>query len=517
MPRFISADDFTSRPRPVPGPIRNPVASVLLWASKTDPRTIAVCSRWAIATQTALGVFVFFTAVMAYGAAYYTLSTLNAAGSWTGWIALGWSIFVFFLDREIVGGLDKMTAIVRPILALFIGTLVAIPIELFVFQERIDQELQRQYRQDNKQQLDELRSKQSQLEERRNGLRAILDELRKQEAEWGKAMDDELVGRPKSGRTGVQGAGPVFDNANAQQASVRARIQDVRRDLDQLERSIPEETARQDKQFQREEIGKITNFVTRYEAMDKVVHNSNALYRLSWIITLAFVLIEMTPALLKLLTPHVDYHHLVRAEIRENVTRIDEIADRNYRLAIENPESPELSVSEKFAIARFAAPAQLAPARFTQVQDDGQRVAVPIEASPQPLPVTKPEFDQAYLDQLCDSFLHLFGDIPRPTVLIKSADVFDNANAHCRYSRSAAEPCTIEFNDEYLRLASEQAVENTMKHELVHAWIHSKGITDSATHGHVFITKGREVGCDVERYVLELAAKSISATAVAAG
>ena len=42
-----------------------------------------------------------------------------------------------------------------------------------------------------------------------------------------------------------------------------------------------------------------------------------------------------------------------RAEIRENVTRIDEISDRNYRIAVQNPEAPEPSVSEKFTAVRF--------------------------------------------------------------------------------------------------------------------------------------------------------------------
>ena len=88
--------------------------------------------------------------------------------------------------------------------------------------------------------------------------------------------------------------------------------------------------------------------------MDRVVHSSDALFRLSWVVTLTLILIEMTPALLKLLTPHVDYHHLVKAEIRENITRIDEISDRNYRLAMEHPEVPELSVSEKFTIVRYS-------------------------------------------------------------------------------------------------------------------------------------------------------------------
>src|ERR1035438_2108314 len=181
---------------PLPAPIRNPVTLALLWASKTDVRLVAVCSRWAAATQCALGMFVCFTALLAFGAAYYTLSTLQVPGSWVLWIAMLYAVFIGVLDREIVGGLDKTTALVRPILSLFIGTIIAIPIELWVFQGRIDQDLQRQYRLDNREQLDQLDDAQRRLEQRRADLQAQVADLRKQEADWGKIMDDELVGRP---------------------------------------------------------------------------------------------------------------------------------------------------------------------------------------------------------------------------------------------------------------------------------------------------------------------------------
>jgi hypothetical protein len=341
------------RPLPVPTPIRNPILLGLLWLSKSDTRLLALCGRWAIATQTAFGVFVLFTAALAFGAAYYTLSTLNAPASLVPWVAFGWSAFILFLDREIAGSLDRTTAIVRPFLALFVGTLVAIPIELWIFQGRVDQELQRIYRQDNKQQLDDLHAMQSKMDKRRDDMEATLGELRKQEADWAKVLDSEAVGRVGPGRTGIPGAGPAFQNAQTQQASVRQSIQETRRDLEQLQASIPYERKRLEGQFQREEVGTTTDFVTRYEAMDRVVHDSDPLYRLSWLITLALIFVEMTVALLKILTPHVDYHHLVQAEIRENCARIDELSDRNYRLAMENPEIPRLSVAEKFAIVKY--------------------------------------------------------------------------------------------------------------------------------------------------------------------
>lgn len=342
------------RPLKVPVPVRNPISLILFWLSKTDSRLVSVCSRWAIATQVAFGVFVAFTATLAFGAAYYTLSTLRAPSSLIPWISLAWAIFILFLDREIAGSLDKTTAIVRPFLALFIGTLVAIPIELWVFQQRIDQELQRQYRQDNKEQFDRLGAKEAQLDSRRHDLQSTLYDLRKEEADWGKILDSEAVGLVGSGRSGVPGAGPAFRNAEAQQASVRQRISEVREDLEHLDASLPNERQRLEQGFQREEVGKTTDFVTRYEALDRVIHSSDALYRLSWLITLAMIMIEMTPAILKILTPHVDYHHLVQAEIRENVTRIDEIAERNFRLAMENPEVPRHSVAEKFIIVRYS-------------------------------------------------------------------------------------------------------------------------------------------------------------------
>src|SRR5260370_41658012 len=102
VPKVAPKQDHR-RALPFSAPIRNPISLLFLCASKTDPRLVAVCSRWAINTQIALGVFVFFTALLALGSAYYTLSTLHASQFWALGIAIAWSVFVFFLDREIVG------------------------------------------------------------------------------------------------------------------------------------------------------------------------------------------------------------------------------------------------------------------------------------------------------------------------------------------------------------------------------------------------------------------------------
>jgi len=341
------------RPLAVPAPVRNPATLLLFWLSKTDPHLVSVCSRWAMATQAALGMFVLFSASLAFLAAYYTFSTLNVSESLIPWIAFGYSGFILACDREIAGSLEKTTALVRPFLALIISAVVTIPVELYVFQARVDQELDRQYREDNKSQLAELHVGQTKLEQRRSSLETTLAELRKQEADWANVLDSEAVGRSGIGRTGIPGIGPAFQNAQTQQTSVRQRMQEVRRDLEEIERSLPAERQRLESQLRREEIRTTKDFVSRYEALDRVIRSSDALYRLSWIIWAALAMIELAGAVLKMLTPLADYHHLVKAEIRERCARIDELGERNFRLAIENPEVPRLSVTEKFTIAWY--------------------------------------------------------------------------------------------------------------------------------------------------------------------
>ena len=74
---------------------------------------------------------------------------------------------------------------------------------------------------------------------------------------------------------------------------------------------------------------------------------------MSWAVTLFFILIEMTPALMKVLAISTDFHHIVSAEMKENIVRIDEIAELNLKIAMKNPTEPEPSVVEKFAFVRF--------------------------------------------------------------------------------------------------------------------------------------------------------------------
>jgi hypothetical protein len=117
----------TNSYRPVIRPTRNPITRAFHWASKTDPNIIPLCGWWTRQTQAALGFFVLFTATLALFSGTYTLTTLNVPPPFNFVLGSLWGTFIFYIDREIVGALDKRMAMVRPVLSLFIGVLVELP------------------------------------------------------------------------------------------------------------------------------------------------------------------------------------------------------------------------------------------------------------------------------------------------------------------------------------------------------------------------------------------------------
>jgi hypothetical protein len=88
--------------------------------------------------------------------------------------------------------------------------------------------------------------------------------------------------------------------------------------------------------------------------------------------------------------------------------------------------------------------------------------------------------DLQYLHLVLKAILPLFKPAPAPlrvipTLHILPPSMFKNAIAYYK-------PETICFNDQYLNRTPEQ-IENTMKHELLHAWLHQYGFRTGDSHG----------------------------------
>src|SRR5262245_5091968 len=117
--------------------------------SKTDQDALSAkcCSRFVRMTQTSLGIMVLITGVLAFFSGSYAIYTAFYGAAWAGFVAvpLGvlYSMMIMIFDREIVSATKKSAIIVRFPLALAIGLIVAVPLELRLLQDSIEKEVKR--------------------------------------------------------------------------------------------------------------------------------------------------------------------------------------------------------------------------------------------------------------------------------------------------------------------------------------------------------------------------------------
>lgn len=109
---------------------------------------------------------------------------------------------------------------------------------------------------------------------------------------------------------------------------------------------------------------------------------------------------------------------------------------------------------------------------------------------------------EQHMQSLADSFLWLFGNMPRIQIRVLDATIKGEpkprALAYCVYSNDPLQRYIV-LKTEFLRTANMGKIINTMKHELVHAWMGWNGLdwNDSIRHGPLFQLKAKDVGVEV--------------------
>lgn len=187
--------------------------------SKTDRDAMnsPCCTRVARMTQTSLGIMVLLTGVLAFFSGSYAIYTAFANHAWASFVAIPLGLLYCFMiiifDREIVGAQVKKAVWVRLPLAIIIGFIVAVPLELRLLQDSIDKQLVVLSQEENKPALERLQAKLDATEVRKKELHGLVQKYRDEINSWNKAMEAETVGRQISGRTGIAGAGPAYKEA----------------------------------------------------------------------------------------------------------------------------------------------------------------------------------------------------------------------------------------------------------------------------------------------------------------
>jgi Domain of unknown function (DUF4407) len=319
--------------------------------SKTDQDALGsgCCTRVTRMTQTSLGIMVLLTGGLAFFSGSYAIYTAFESRPWAPLLAvpLGvlYSFMIIMFDREIVGAQDKRAVWIRLPLAIVIGFIVAVPLELRLLEDSINKQLLVESQRDNKVILDRMQGKQDELDARKKELREAINRYREEVRRWDAAMEAEAVGRKLPGRTGRAGIGPVYAEAMRNRDSSAATLARYEEELRKHETAEEQERRRFQEEYKTEYIPQAMDFLSRYEALDQLKSSSGGAFAISWGLRIFFILIEVFPALLKLFLPYNEYNAIVEARMRSQVQRVHAVGNQQLDELSQNPPSyPQTSL-----------------------------------------------------------------------------------------------------------------------------------------------------------------------------
>jgi len=273
-----------------------------------------------------IGGAVLTTGVLAFVSGFYAVYSTIASGEHGVWVSIAfgllWSLAIFNLDRYIVSSLRKPTGtgirwrqrlsetwlpvLPRIGLAIVIGISLSKPLELRLFQSAIASQAEI-----NRDRL--VRVKRTALEESsriadiRSEFGRLNDEVRAAETRAA-ALDDEF--RKESDGTGGSRRYGYSKVARVKEASaLEARRQAVETSQrtanrrSQLQAELDNTSAQIDRQVNVFRQGLSEDFLTRMAALGELSAGSSAIWWISAFVTFFLIGIEITPVLVKLMSP----------------------------------------------------------------------------------------------------------------------------------------------------------------------------------------------------------------------
>ncbi len=319
--------------------------------SKTDPDAMnsPCCTLVARMTQTSLGVMVLLTGVLAFFSGSYAIYTAFGSHFWGQFVAVPLGILyaamIIVFDREIVGAQVKRAVWIRLPLAIAIGFIVAVPLELRLLQDSIDKHLIVLSKQENRDPEERLKAKLDALDKRKGELQGKVQHYRDEINRWNAMMEAETVGRQLSGRTGIAGQGPAYREAERNRDANQQTLAKAEAEL--LKHEGEEGQARQQLQleYNNAHVAQAHDFLARYQALESLKNTSPGAFSISWGLRIFFILIEVFPALLKLFLPYSEYNAIVEARRRSQVQLVHAVSNKRLdELARVPPSYPQSSL-----------------------------------------------------------------------------------------------------------------------------------------------------------------------------
>ena len=321
------------------------LAKPLFALSKTDSRLIQLCSDNAYKTQAGYGLFILIIGIFAFFSSSYALkTTLDISGVY--FIAAIYAILIMLIDREIVSVANKNRVMIatRVVLAVCIGLVVSVPLELRMFAPQIEQQMKAMLDSDNQGPIEERKEAEDQYDAR---IRAAEEDIKNLETEIrdltkritnevlvaGQQFHDVTPGTLRPGK------GPVYNQLMDQKVETEKKLTTAHDALRTLKADKPQVMNEIDEKFKRNALPPASDLLSRYTALGAVKQHPARgwdAWFMAWGVRLLLIMLEVTPALIKLLQEDNEYDALVRTTRRRSITRIYAIANDHIEQLAQN-------------------------------------------------------------------------------------------------------------------------------------------------------------------------------------
>ncbi len=276
-----------------------------------------------------IGATIFFTGIFSALSAGYAIYTVFNSYIISFLFALLWGMMIFNLDRYIVSGMRKKQnflkeltmAVPRIILAVFIGIVIATPLELKLFESEIQAEIAMMQQETYHAQDDLLAARyEGETNKIENKINAINDQLLKADQDRVRLQDEAIAEADGTGGSKIRNMGSIYklkmaaaDKADKDYIALSAKLTPQMDSLKLILASIKGEQTTDKMGLER---AQLTGFASRMKALHRLSAKEEAIYFTGLFLTILFLLIECAPILVKLISERTPYDQ--RLDMLEN-------------------------------------------------------------------------------------------------------------------------------------------------------------------------------------------------------
>lgn len=276
-----------------------------------------------------IGGVILFTGIFATLSAGYALFSVFDNIYFAIIFGILWGLMILNLDRYIVSSMRKngsfskqfLMALPRMILAFFLGIVIAKPLELKIFEKEIDKQLNVIINR-NKQQLQDsmnvrFLAQTKPYNTERDSIYSRMKTLRASYDSASVELEKEILGKNTAKTSGKEGFGPnakrKAEIKNQKEIEYQEYAKQNKAKLDSLDQKIGKvyDNLRDEIKSTSKTENKYNGLLARMQALDELSMQNKIIALASMFIIGVFVILEMSPVLVKLIAPKGAYDNLL--------------------------------------------------------------------------------------------------------------------------------------------------------------------------------------------------------------